>query len=70
MMPSALFLVCSKISPSFEPLTRINSHGTTRTTQTMLVNIPCLSLCFRGRFQVCADDTPKHVPSPLIPDTV
>jgi hypothetical protein len=35
----------------------INSHGIIRKISTLLGNIPCFSVCFRGEWEVKGDDT-------------
>jgi hypothetical protein len=37
----------------------MNSHGTTRKTQTLLANIPCFFVCFRGHLGVIRHHTRK-----------
>jgi hypothetical protein len=34
----------------------INSHRITRKISTWLMNIPCFSVCFRGKYEISGDD--------------
>jgi hypothetical protein len=43
---------------NLSPRLPVKSHGIARKTITLVLNVPCFSVCFRGRLQARADDSP------------